>query len=130
CDFTYVGVGQVCTLAVKQVDPAGVLPVKLFHIRINFLSFGSVFSFTVYIPELAVNIANFTNINNTDLVVRSLTYGGYLMIHTYLNGTKQNILGFLFDETTGRYDRWVFQEPEPTSYFPVYTILHNNTLLL
>ena len=43
------------------MDPAGVLPDKVFHVRINFLSSSSVSAFTVYTPELPeLPDANFT----------------------------------------------------------------------
>jgi hypothetical protein len=129
CNIAFIGVGQICILTALQPDPTGILPLKNFYIRINFLSSGSVSSFQV-INRLLPSIEN----SKIAWKVDSLTYGGYLLSNTFQTGptqeTRSVMYGYLFEEANANFIYWGLFEPELTGIRGIYQILPNNNTLL
>ncbi|CAG8679520.1 8676_t:CDS:2, partial [Funneliformis caledonium] len=126
CGIASVGVGQVCTLAARQIDPA-TLQVNTFYVMVNFLSSGSVFSFKV-INRLFPIIEN--TVQGIDWMVASLSYGGYLLTNTVRGTPGTLVYGFLFGEDDANYVAWDLEEPQPSNTKAAMSILKNNNTLM
>ncbi|CAG8641567.1 15468_t:CDS:2 [Funneliformis mosseae] len=127
CGIASIGVGQVCTLAARQIDTA-TSQVNTFYVMVNFLSSGSVSSFKV-INRLFPAIENTVN-KGIDWVVASLSYGGYLLTNTIRGTPGTLVYGFLFGDDDANYVEWDLEEPQPSNTRGAISILNNNTLML
>ncbi|CAG8457896.1 6808_t:CDS:10 [Diversispora eburnea] len=128
CGISSTGVGQVCTLNVRQSSDTNSTNYKNYYVRLNFLSSGSVTEVTPInrnLPELPSN-------STTGWQVESIPYGGYLFRGYFINNsTRQtNAYVYYFDELLPDPIEWDLPEPTVLNLRGILLILPNNTLLV
>ncbi|CAG8658345.1 5103_t:CDS:10, partial [Funneliformis mosseae] len=119
CSTSYVGIGQTCIVAgeftIRAVN-------TIIYLKIDFLSTGTVINVLPLISDISTN----------PLIVRyikTLPYGGYLLIRGGIDNGKTIIEGYILNDE-GKVYFWDLPMPTVTNVLGASKILRNNTFVL